>query len=241
MMDFVKNWVHFVRKARLEPFLVGAADPPKACGIRHGAAGGGDRPRLDVWTYRRKAARPAGEVCEMKTVSASATTTPTSSRWASSRSPSCGSCSRRSSTCSSDLDVVWLNDHWQRWMTWAEAQSPPVHEAALIAMADVLVATDELSAIRDAKGGRLHAGGHTGSARGLLPSQQGSSRWCRSGAAMLRQKGRKDLNENVNDQSLFNQVVGGSLSGGASRRYGELLAGGLRLGEGSRRAPRSTR
>ena len=25
--------------------------------------------------------------------------------------------------------------------------------------------------------------------------------------AMLRQKGRKDLNENVNDQSLFNHVV----------------------------------
>jgi arabinosyltransferase len=28
--------------------------------------------------------------------------------------------------------------------------------------------------------------------------------------AMLQQKGRKDLTENVNDQSLFNQVVSGS-------------------------------
>ena len=55
----------------------------------------------------------------------------------------------------SDLDVVWLNDHLQRWMTWADASHPPVAEAALIAFADVLVTTDELSAERDAKGGAV--------------------------------------------------------------------------------------
>ena len=44
----------------------------------------------------------------------------------------------------SDLDVVWLNGHWQRWMTWSHAAAPPVQEASLIALADVLVTTDEL-------------------------------------------------------------------------------------------------
>ena len=60
----------------------------------------------------------------------------------------------------SDLDVVWLNGHWQRWMTWADAAHPPVPQASLIALADVLVTTDELSAQRDAQGGRL-GGMHT--------------------------------------------------------------------------------
>jgi hypothetical protein len=57
----------------------------------------------------------------------------------------------------SDLDVVWLNGHWQRWMTWADAAHPPVPEAALIAHADVLVTTDELSTEADAKGGLVGA------------------------------------------------------------------------------------
>ena len=42
----------------------------------------------------------------------------------------------------SDLDVVWLNGHWQRWMTWTDPQHPPVREASLIALADVLVTTE---------------------------------------------------------------------------------------------------
>ena len=49
----------------------------------------------------------------------------------------------------SDLDVVWLNDHWQRWMTYADKQRPPVPEATLIAAADVLVTTDELDHVRN--------------------------------------------------------------------------------------------
>ena len=39
-------------------------------------------------------------------------------------------------------------------MTWADAAHPPVPQAALIALADVLVTTDELSAQRDAQGGQ---------------------------------------------------------------------------------------
>ena len=44
----------------------------------------------------------------------------------------------------SDLDVVWLNGHWQRWMTHSDQTHPAVPEAALIAAADVLVTTDGL-------------------------------------------------------------------------------------------------
>ena len=54
----------------------------------------------------------------------------------------------------SDLDVVWLSGRWQRWMTWADPHHPPVAEAALIASADVLVSTDELSISNDLRGAR---------------------------------------------------------------------------------------
>ena len=58
----------------------------------------------------------------------------------------------------SDLDVVWLNGHWQRWMTWSHAAAQPVQEASLIALADVLVTTDELDPAADAKGKRPSPG-----------------------------------------------------------------------------------
>lgn len=75
--------------------------------------------------------------------------------------------------------VVWLNDGWKRWMTWREPAQPPVPEAALephsipgaicadlavdlaqvpeaavLALADLLVTTDELNTERDERGGR---------------------------------------------------------------------------------------
>lgn len=50
-------------------------------------------------------------------------------------------------------------NYWQRWMTWRQPASPPVAEASLIAAADVLVTTDELSAERDATGA-LRGGFH---------------------------------------------------------------------------------
>ena len=69
------------------------------------------------------------------------------------------------------------------------------------------VSTDELDITRDAKGGmadELNTGvvyfRATRGARAMVQS------WRK---AMLRQKGRPDLTENVNDQSLFNQVVRG--------------------------------
>ena len=101
--------------------------------------------------------------------------------------------------------VVWLNGHWQRWMTFADPSNPPVPEAALLAAADVLVTTDELDTARDSSG-RFHATElNTGvvylrSTRGAMAMVQS---WRK---AMLRQKGSPHLTENVNDQSLFNQV-----------------------------------
>ena len=56
MMDFVKNWLHFVNRAQLAPLLVGAADTAlfKFCTDAH-VASVAISPELDVWTYQRKA------------------------------------------------------------------------------------------------------------------------------------------------------------------------------------------
>ena len=73
------------------------------------------------------------------------------------------------------------------------------------------VTTDELSAERDASG-RVFSGVHTELNTGVVyfRSTRGSlsmvQQWRKS---MLSQKGRRDLTENVNDQSLFNAVVRG--------------------------------
>ena len=53
----------------------------------------------------------------------------------------------------SDLDIVWLKPRWEPWMTYRhEATHPPYREAALMAMADVLVSTDELDEAYDGVG-----------------------------------------------------------------------------------------
>jgi hypothetical protein len=53
----------------------------------------------------------------------------------------------------SDLDIVWLSPRWEPWMTYRHmASHPPHREAALMAMADVLVSTDELDEQYDAFG-----------------------------------------------------------------------------------------
>jgi hypothetical protein len=233
MMDFVKNWLHFITApgTALSPYLVGAADAGllKFCD-EHSIPAAAIIPELDVWTYTRKP-RAKGEVYEMK------------SDWKYFRHHNSDFLemglvkvaflwellSMGFSVLISDLDVVWLNGHWQRWMTWADAANPPVKEGHLIALADVLVTTDELSAERDARGGTPGMGTdlNTGVVyfRGTNGSLAMVQEWRK---AMLRQKGRKDLNENVNDQSLFNQVVRGpevrvpagwtaSLPGSASR------------------------
>ena len=236
MMDFVKNWLHFVKKAGLQPYLIGAADLTllKACG-EMGAAAAGIIPELDVWTYKRKPKR--AEVYEMK------------SDWGYIRHHKSDFLEMGLvkvaflwellavgfNVLISDLDVVWLNNHWQRWMTHADPAHPAVPEAALIAAADVLVTTDGLDVAADARGGlagmiELNTGvvyfRATKGARAMVQT------WRK---AMLRQKGRPDLTENVNDQSLFNQVVRGSDIGtsswGISRWRTELLANNVSMPE----------
>jgi len=131
----------------------------------------------------------------------------------------------------SDLDVVWLNGHWQRWMTWSHAAAQPVQEASLIALADVLVTTDELDPAADAKGRRPGPGQDLNTGVVYFRSGAGSlamvQQWRKS---MLSRKGDKNLNENVNDQSLFNQVVRGT------ELRGDGLQQWLRAANGSAQA-----
>ena len=56
MMDFVKNWLHFVRRAGIGPYLVGASDVPllEFCN-NNSVAAAAIIPELDVWTHTRKA------------------------------------------------------------------------------------------------------------------------------------------------------------------------------------------
>ena len=105
--------------------------------------------------------------------------------------------------------MVWLRD-------------PTAELLALAARADVMSATDCLSVTGDehkwperAQGVNRcaynpgNSAGHAAFNTGVVyfRATNGSlsmvQEWRQ---AMLRQKGRKDLNENVNDQSLFNQV-----------------------------------
>jgi len=220
MMDFVKNWLHFVRKAGLSPLLVGAADLTllKACDTLVVPAAG-IIPELDVWTYKRKPKR--AELYEMK------------SDWGYIRHHKSDFLEMGLVKVAflwellglgfhvliSDLDVVWLNDHWQRWMTHADPERPPVPEAALIALADVLVTTDEVDAAEDARGDRYARELNTGVVyfRCTLGSRAMVQSWRKS---MLAMKGSPHLSENVNDQSLFNQVVRG---GGQSPSVAQLL------------------
>lgn len=116
----------------------------------------------------------------------------------------------------SDLDVVWLNGEWRRWMLW-ESEAKTLPQAQLISLADILVSTDELSASRDADGGRPSRMSDLNTGVVYLRATNGSKamvqQWRQQ---MLAQKERKDLNENVNDQSLFNQAHARSMAARAS-------------------------
>ena len=154
MMDFLINWRHFVQRVGLSPAIVGAADHQmiEAC-TQQGIAALGIVEGLDVWTYEQSA-NTSTVVQEGK------------SDWKYYRH-------HKSSFLElglvkvaflwellllgfdvliSDLDVVWLAPHYERWMTYRYPERPPLPEAALLAMADVLVSTDELDEAYDAHG-----------------------------------------------------------------------------------------
>ena len=212
MMDFVKNWLHFVSRAGLTPYLVGASDVPLLSFCDNASvAAAGINPELDVWTHERRPVKPNGTAAyELK------------SGWKYYRHHNSDFLemglvkvaflrelvSAGFDVLISDLDVVWLNGHWKRWMTWRDLTEPPVAEAALIARVDILVTTDELSIDADVRGGRPHEL-NTGviyfrAGAGALKMLEA---WRSS---MTRQRGRRDLTENVNDQMLFNGIVRGS-------------------------------
>eukprot|EP00908_Phaeocystis_cordata_P014225 Transcript_25326.p1 GENE.Transcript_25326~~Transcript_25326.p1 ORF type:complete len:470 (+),score=180.70 Transcript_25326:59-1411(+) len=225
MMDFVKNWLHFVRRAGIGPYLVGASDVPllEFCN-NNSVAAAAIIPELDVWTHTRKA-KGGRAAYELK------------SGWQYYRHHNSDFLEMGLVKVAflwelvtlgfdvliSDLDVVWLNGHWQRWMTWDDPLTPPVPEAALAARADILVSTDELSIANDLRGGRPHELN-----TGVLRFRGSKGALAMLGVwrgAMTRMKGRKDLTENVNDQALFNQIVHG---GDVTSRFLESLPQYLR-------------
>jgi len=146
MMDFLHNWRHFALKVGIAPLIVGAADKGmlQAC-TAEGIAAMGINEGLDVWTYTRS-------------LNASTTVQDGKAAWKYYRH-------HKSSFLElglvkvaflwelvllgfdvliSDLDIVWLSPRWEQWMTYRYAAQPPLPEAALLAMSDVLVTTDEL-------------------------------------------------------------------------------------------------
>lgn len=131
MLDFLHNWRHFVLKHGMGPVLVGAAEAKmfRACSSEDiPALGMSDG--LDVWTYTR--------VANASTVVQSGQTD-----WDYYRH------SKRSflelgvvkaaflweltslgfDVLISDLDVVWLSNGWERWMTYRNPDRPPLPEA----------------------------------------------------------------------------------------------------------------
>ena len=223
MVDFVHNWVHHVRRAGLAPMLIGAADAAllERCGAES-LAGVGVSPELDVWTYKARSAGSGSRVFDVK------------SDWKYYRH-------HKSSFLEmglvkvaflwelltpgfdvliSDLDVVWLTPHWRRWMAYGEPSEPPLPEAALSALADVLVSTDDINAQNDARSGNWGWGSELNTGVLYFRATPGAlgvvQAWRR---AMLHVR----LAQFVNDQGIFNQVIRSSGCKGLSRS--------LRLGE----------
>ena len=123
----------------------------KAC-TREGIAAVGIAPELDVWNYTRSATRASTVVQEgaaewkyyrhHKSSFLELGLVKAAFLWELLR--------LGYDVLISDLDVVWINDGWERWMTYRNAARPPLPEAEMQAMADVLVSTDELDELYDA-------------------------------------------------------------------------------------------
>ena len=208
MRDFVRNWMHAIRKAKLAPALVGCADASLLRELEaEGVAAVGVQPELDVWTYTRKA-RAKEAVFDLK------------SDWKYYRHHKSSFLEMglvkaaflwelllmKYDVLISDLDVVWLNGHWARWMSYANPKEPPLPQASLIAMADVLVSTDEINAAHDGPGGwGFNSELNTGvlffrCTKGSLAAVQA---WR---SAMMRMRD----GEFLNDQGIFNNMVHGA-------------------------------
>ena len=207
MMQFFKNWLHFVRKAGIAsqyPVVIGAADKQMfvEC-TKEEIAAIAIPPGLDVWNYTRS-------------TMATTTVQEGKSDWKYYRH-------HKSSFLEiglvkaaflwellqlgydvliSDLDIVWLNPRWEPWMTYRhEDTHPPYREAALIAMSDVLVSTDELDEAFDGYGSWALAV------------------WCRLGPPRRAQHGRSLLSRDQWIKSLYTSVASGDARKEECRLY----------------------
>lgn len=163
MLDFLRNWLHYVRRAGLEPAVAGAADAQMlaACS-KEGIAALGIVEGLDVWTYERSAAAKTvvqegaaewkyyrhhkSSFLELGLVKAAFLWELVSlghalllsrPRWRGHPGHVQPAALVGYDVLISDLDVVWLSAGWERWMTYRVPHSPPLREAELLAMADV--------------------------------------------------------------------------------------------------------
>ena len=206
MLDFVHNWFHHVRKANISPALIGAADVAllERCGAE-GLAAVGVRPGLDPWTYAERSTESKkafdlqsnwkyyrhhkSSFLEMGLVKAAFLWELLTAGY---------------SVLISDLDVVWLTPHWRRWMAFGDPANPPLPEATLNALSDVLVSTDEINAGNDGKRGGF--GFHSELNTGVLYFR------CTPGSLAVVQAWRGAMmqaraHQFVNDQGIFNGMI----------------------------------
>jgi len=209
MLDFVHNWRHYVDHAGLTPAPVGAVDGLllKAC---EGAsiAAVAVSPSLDVWTYEVRVVAPG-----------QALTRSVESNWAYYRHHKSSFLEMGLvkvafltellgagfSVLISDLDVVWLNGRRWRWMSYSDPAEPPLAEASLAAMADVLVSMDEIITARDGAGA-FGFGSELNKGVLFFRNTSGSLALVQAWREAMKVKGVKTV-EFINDQNIFNQVV----------------------------------
>ncbi|KAL3909855.1 MAG: hypothetical protein SGPRY_009277 [Prymnesium sp.] len=139
-MDFLHNWIHFVERAKLAPAVVGAADHQMFLACSAEALPALEiAPGLDVWTYTRAA--------NVSTLVQQGKADFKYYRHHKKSFLELGLVKVRVAflwellelgydILISDLDVVWLRPHWERWMTYRGEPygRPPQPEASLQAI-----------------------------------------------------------------------------------------------------------
>ena len=207
LWDFLINWRHHHKKAGLPNHLVGAADSQMlARCTESGIAASGLRPELDVWNYTLRHTASTSSTDQLRAGS---------TEWMYYRHHKSAFLeiglvkiaflwelvNIGFDVLISDLDIVWLSPHWERWMTYKQPGTP-VAEAALMAMADVLVSTDELNEEEDRKQSGFRVDLNTGVL--FFRATNGSRAFIQGWRlAMMAQKNTPD----TNDQFIFCQLV----------------------------------
>ena len=207
LWEFLINWRHHHKQAGLPPPLVGAADVQMLARCTESSiAATGLRPELDVWNYTLRDTTSQSSTDKLRAGS---------TEWKYYRHHKSAfleiglvkiaflweMLQLGFDVLISDLDIVWMSPHWERWMTYRQVGAP-VAEAALMAMADVLVSTDELNDAED----RRHSGFRVDLNTGVLffRATNGSKAFIQGWRlAMLAKQHVSD----TNDQFIFCQLV----------------------------------